>query len=495
MTRIKRIYTEYDECCVIANGVKQSGYLGISGLLRVNPRNDGFADFRDSLISIILKVIFRVNPFYPCHPCSIPCFFHPAYRLFAPLFTTLSLSQGLKTILFDINLFCCLFAKKTEMNILIRTQQLESVFSFAKKIKLEDSQLEILPFQFESSFHINEIRTIQENLLLDEFSKAKDDFISENKSFRYSIFSPSGKGKKDKAILLLHGLNERSWKKYLVWAEYLAKTTGKPVILFPIAFHMNRTPLLWVNPRMIRPWVDERIKAFPELENSTFVNIALSSRLYQEPLRFYTSGLETIYNLQQLTSDIKNGKHPLFKEDTSVHLFSYSIGALLSEILLLANPDKLFTDSRLFMFCGGSIFSEMNANARDIMDSAANEKLHDYYFHDFIKNTSVSDFSVADNIKKAFKAMIRPDVLQDYREKFFQRACDRIRTISLKADTVIPTKGIIAAIGKFSDKIVEEMDFPYAYSHQWPFPLQAKIPVEMIDRSFERVFSKAAGFL
>jgi hypothetical protein len=381
------------------------------------------------------------------------------------------------------------------MNILFRAKQLESAFSFARKIKLEDSRLEVLPFQFESSFNANEIRTIQENLPSDEFSEAKDDFIGENKSFSYSIFTPSGSSKRDKVILLLHGLNERTWRKYLTWAEYLAKTTGKPVILFPIAFHMNRTPLLWVNPRLIRPWVEKRMKEFPGLKNSTFVNIALSSRLSQEPLRFYTSGLETIYNLQQLVKDIKNGKHPLFKEDTSVHIFSYSIGALLSQILLLANPDKLFTNSRLFMFCGGSIFSEMNANARDIMDSAANEKIHNYYFHDFIKNASLSDSNIADNVKKAFKAMIRPDVLRDYRESFFQQAVDRIRAISLKADTVIPTKGLLAAIGKFSDKIVEEMDFPYPYSHQWPFPLNSKIPAEVINNSFESIFSKAAGFL
>ncbi|MDR0412420.1 MAG: DUF6051 family protein [Dysgonamonadaceae bacterium] len=381
------------------------------------------------------------------------------------------------------------------MNILLRTKQLENLFSSGKKIRLEDSRLEVLPFQFESSYQANEIKTIQENLLPDEFGDNKDDFINENKSFSYSVFTPSGKCKTDKAILLLHGLNERSWKKYLIWAEYLANKTGKPVILFPIAFHMNRTPLLWVTPRLIRPWVEKRMKELPGLKNSTYVNVALSSRLSQEPIRFYTSGLETICNIQQLVKDIKTGKHPLFKEDTSIHLFSYSIGALLSEILLLANPDKLFTNSRLFMFCGGSIFSDMNASARDIMDSAANDDIHRYYLHDFIKNTPALHLNVAENIKKAFKAMIRPDVLTDYREKFFQQACSRIRAISLKADTVIPTKGLVAAIGKYSDKIVEEIDFPYAYTHQWPFPLDARIPAEVVRNSFENVFGKAAVFL
>jgi hypothetical protein len=368
------------------------------------------------------------------------------------------------------------------MDILLRTQQLSTVFSFEKTVKLDDSQLEIHPFRFESSFKINNM---------------EDDFICENKTFNYAVFSPSGKETNDKAILLLHGLNERSWKKYLVWAEYLAQTTRKSVILFPMAFHMNRTPGSWVNPRSIRPLVDQRNREIPGLENSTFVNAALSSRLSQEPLRFYTSGLETIYNLLQLTKELKSGKHPLFKENTSLDLFGYSIGAMLSEVLLLANPNNLFTDSRLFMFCGGSIFNKMDGNARDIMDSAANEAIQNYYTNDFIDNPPTVDSKITDNLKKAFRSLIRPDVLRDYREKFFRQASDRIRAISLKADTVIPTKGIIAAFGKISDKMTEELDFQYPYSHQWPFPLTANsnTPKELVNESFETVFNRASCFL
>ncbi|MCL1936986.1 MAG: DUF6051 family protein [Candidatus Azobacteroides sp.] len=380
------------------------------------------------------------------------------------------------------------------MNILLRTLQLENLFSLERKTELKDSGLEIHPFQFETSFNVNEIKNIQENLPLWEFSKTADEYTNENKVFNYTVFAPSGKEKSREAILLLHGLNERSWKKYLVWAEYLAQTTRKPVILFPLAFHINRTPLSWINPRMIRPWVDQRNRECPGVENSTFVNVALSSRLSQEPLRFYTSGVETISNLQQLTKEIKSGKHPLFKEDTSVDLFAYSIGALISEILLLANPEKLFSDSRLFMFCGGSIFCAMNANARDILDSAANEQIHHYYSNDFLKNPAIPGWNI-DSLKKAFKAMIHPQVFQEYREKFFQQAGNRIRAIALKGDTVIPTQGIIAAMGKISSKIMEEWDFPFPYSHQWPFPLNSKAPENLISENFERVFSRAAYFL
>jgi hypothetical protein len=369
------------------------------------------------------------------------------------------------------------------MDILLRTQQLASVFSFEKTVRLDDSRLEIHPFRFESSF--------------DEGKDRKEDFIRENKTFKYFVFSPSGKKTNDKAILLLHGLNERSWKKYLVWAEHLAQTTRKAVILFPIAFHMNRAPESWVDPKFARPRAEMRKREIPGLENATFLNVALSNRLSRNPLRFYTSGMETVANLVQLVKEIKNGQHALFKENTEIDLFAYSIGALVSEILLLGNPDHLFSDSRLFMFCGGSVFHEMNGNARDIMDSAANEKVQNYYAHDFLENPPVVDCNMAGTVKKAFRALIRTDVLRDYRETFFQQASDRIRALSLKADTVIPTRGTIASFGKISDKITEELDFQYPYSHQLPFPIKnnSNTPKELINEGFEAVFSRASGFL
>ena len=320
------------------------------------------------------------------------------------------------------------------MDISLRTQQLNSLFSYDKKARLEESRLDIIPFRFTQTIAAGEIDEFQKELATTEFCSLTDDHIQENKSFNYTIFAPSGKEKRDKAIILLHGLNERTWEKYLTWAEYLAETTGKPVILFPIAFHMNRTPGSWCNPRAVLPWVGQRKQKINDLVNSTFANVALSSRLSINPLRFYASGRESVYNLWQLVHEIKDGRHPLFKEDTSINLFAYSIGALLSQVLLLSNPEKMFSDTRLFMFCGGSIFSQMNGSARDIMDQEAFDSLQRYYRHDFLENRLLPGSFKNDFLEQAFKAMIRPDVLQDYRESFFQRACNRIRTFRSKAD-------------------------------------------------------------
>lgn len=377
------------------------------------------------------------------------------------------------------------------MDISNRTQQLDQELSLDQVCGLPASNLLIRPFAFKQTMRLEEVNDFQDNLSSPDLDLANDNRIPENKHFNYYVLSPKGRVKSDKAILLLHGLNERSWKKYLAWAEELCNKTGKPIILFPIAFHMNRTPQSWVNPRTTFPLVSKRKEDVINVENTSFVNIALSSRLSKEPRRLYFSGRETVFNIWQLTKEIKKGKHPLFKENTSLDLFGYSIGGLISQVLLLSNPDKLFSDSRLFLFCGGSIFCDINGNARDIMDSDANSKLQQFYRYDFIRNDNDTNTPV-DAIRKAFKAMIRPDVLQAYREAFFQKASERIRAISLKQDTVIPTSGLWSAFGRSASRIVEELDFCYPYSHQWPFPLNQKANTGEINRSFEYVFNKAS---
>jgi hypothetical protein len=263
---------------------------------------------------------------------------------------------------------------------------------------------------------------------------------------------------------------------------------------------MNRTPKLWRNPRAILPYLNHRKQQFAGLHNSTFINLALSSRLSENPVRFYISGKESIFNLWQLIKEIKNGQHPLFKENTSINIFAYSIGAFLAQVLLLANPEQLTSDTRLFMFCGGALFSRMNGSSRDIMDHESFQKLRNYLLNDFI----LSDENIPglgmdkkeDFIEKAFKAMLSFSKYRDYRESFFQEAKNRIKAVTLKNDTVIPTLGVEEAFGKkCAPVMLEELDFPYEYSHQIPFPTHARIAPEIVQQSFSQLFDRAAIFL
>jgi pimeloyl-ACP methyl ester carboxylesterase len=386
------------------------------------------------------------------------------------------------------------------MKFIEQFQKLKSLFTYDCEVNVDDLSLKIKPFQFRQEFGNSEIDQIQQTLSPSEFCPLSDDNIEENKKFVYTVFVPKGIVQSDKAILLLHGLNERSWEKYLPWAEHLANRTGRAIILFPIAFHMNRTPRNWYNPRAILPYVDRRKEQFAGLNNSTFVNLALSSRLSENPIRFYISGRESIFNLWQLIKEIKSGQHPMFKENTSVNIFAYSIGAFLSQVLLLANPEQLTSDARLFMFCGGALFSRIDGNSRDIMDCESFQKLRNYLLNDFIlQEKNISGLTAEkkdDPIQKAFTAMLISSQYHNYRESFFLEAKNRVRAITLKKDSVVPTVGVEEAFGeKSAPDILEEMDFPYEYSHQVPFPTNMRVAPEIVQQSFSHLFDRAAAFL
>jgi hypothetical protein len=349
------------------------------------------------------------------------------------------------------------------------------------------------------------VRIVSENFISDidprDFLKRDDSSISENISFSYPVFIPEDKTSR-KAILLLHGLNERSWVKYLVWAYWLSQLTGSYVVLFPISFHINRAPSSWINPRMMQQFVKERSKGSAEITMSTFANIALSSRLTEEPMRFFNSGYQTAFDIVKLMNQIRSGNHNIIPEGSRVNIFAYSIGAFLSQILMMGNPDNLFADSKLFMFCGGSVFSNMQGTSKLIMDSMAYNRIYSFFLNDFEKEITrknlFSEFFRSSQIGMAFRSMIDIGRFRSFRESILIKLRDQIRSIALKQDTVIPANGIVNTMipmtrKKFSP--VEVWDFPYLYTHENPFPVLNNESSIDVDRSFERLITKAGLFL
>jgi hypothetical protein len=391
-----------------------------------------------------------------------------------------------------------------------RTKMLKSLFSFEKKNTIEDTKVEILPFHFSERLGSESTDSLQIGMPSTEFCSDNETKIKENREFDFVIFKPACKNSSGteesnaeefkECILLLHGLNERSWEKYLTWAEDLAINCNRPVILFPMAFHMNRTPASWCAPRIMMPWSSKRRVLFGGIKNSTFCNVALSSRLSICPQRFYVSGRESVYNIAQLARDIRDGKilncgKKIFSQDCRIDFFAYSVGALLAQTVLISNPDSNFSASKLCTFCGGSIFKDMDGSSKDIVDSEAFEKIHNYYCTEFIK-------TCGDFIHDAYKSLITPECLKQERESFFTQARDRIKMLTLKKDRVIPTIGALHAVGINNTGLVEEMDFPFDYSHQIPFPAPHSASLRMkellpntVYSSFRRVFDAAEKFL
>ena len=335
-----------------------------------------------------------------------------------------------------------------------------------------------------------------------ETLKHADVDITENKDFKYLLFKKTIPARADGVILLFHGLNERSWDKYLPWAYKLVSDTGKAVVLFPIAFHMNRAPSEWGIARPMKEVSDKRRCHSPAVMNSSFANAAISARIEQIPQRFFWSGLQTFDDIISLISDIKRGTHPSIAPDANFDLFGYSIGSFLGEILLMANPKRYFEASRFFLFCGGPTLDRMFPNSKFILDSDATIAIYSFYT-ERLETELVLDRRIAHFFSEAhptgivFKTMLSYQKNKDAREKYFNEIHNRLRAIALKKDHVIPPSEVLNTLmGEYRDicNQVEVMDFPFPYTHVTPFPTDG-VSEWLVDASFDEVFKKAAEHL
>lgn len=357
-----------------------------------------------------------------------------------------------------------------------------------------------IPFTSKSN-PIQFTRNLSNKSIYNNNLASDDKSIAENKQFNYPVYLPEPTAKYQKAIVLLHGLNERTWHKYLPWAQYLGQQTNRPVILFPLAFHMNRGHESWTKPRVMMPLLNYR-KSLEGLSMATYANIALSQRLSDDPLRFFTSGKQSAEDLIQLLFSIQNGSIDFLEKGAQVDFFSYSIGSFLAQIMFLANPHSLLSNSKLFVFCGGSLFSDMYGTSRLIMDSRAYHSLHSYYLVDFPKelktNAQLSNFVKDGLLGESFLTMVREDYNRDFRVKRFHELQEQMRIISLKKDTVIPSSAIHSnylCIKNKSKEMVAELEFPFDYSHENPFPILPGQGSAQVDEAFNKVFAKASEFL
>jgi hypothetical protein len=356
-----------------------------------------------------------------------------------------------------------------------------------EEIHIPDSDIKIYNIGFRSDPPIN------------GFSNKTDTQITENRDFLYPVFAPRNT-ETDKVILLLHGLNERSWLKYLVWANYLAEHAESYVILFPISFHINRSPVTWKDPRVMIPLMKDRNSSLGEISMSSFANIAISNRLTEDPLRFLKSGYQTILDITKLFTMIRNGEHQIIPPSSNINIFAYSIGAFLAEIILMGNPENLFSDSKLFIFSGGSVFSNMHGSSKLIMDSRAFDIVYNYYLNDFEKSITgkspLVEFLSSSQIGMTFRSMIDLGRFKTFRDNILKKLRDQIHAVSLMKDTVIPSKGVVATLGRLNkEDIVKVWDFPYPYSHENPFPVIDFPLSKKVDYCFEKVFSEALSFL
>ncbi len=157
---------------------------------------------------------------------------------------------------------------------------------------------------------------------------------------------------------------------------------------------------------------------------SSFANIAISNRLTEDPMRFFKSGYQTVEDIVKLASDIRKGEHAIIPRTRNINIFAYSIGAFLAEIIMMGNPDNIFSESKLFIFCGGSVFSNMKGASRFIMDRRAFDRVYNYYLYDFEKTLTgkspLIDFLSSSQLGMAFRSMIDLGRLKTFRENILK---------------------------------------------------------------------------
>lgn len=271
-----------------------------------------------------------------------------------------------------------------------------------------------------------------------------------NGDFRYYLLIPDGSAGRG-AIILLHGLNERSWSKYMQWGMRLASDTGRPVVLFPSAYHMNRSPRSWIDRHLMTPLVAARTSMLPDTQLSTFVNVALSTRMSSSPQRFLLSGYQTLKDVHSLIGTISEGSHPDLPGGGPVDIFAYSIGALAAQVMMLSKPSLLPAETRTLLFCGGSAFGMMNGTSKLIMDSRAFERLVTFYL-EWPDSRTARDgdifMKVLDGTPEgeAFFAMTSLNRLKERSGTPFRNTEGRLKAITFAGDKVIPAGAVTATL-------------------------------------------------
>lgn len=329
-----------------------------------------------------------------------------------------------------------------------------------------------------------------------------DAHVSENRAFRYPVFHSEDGRRAREAVLLFHGFNEKHWHKYLPWAHRLAVTTGKAVVLFPLAFHMNRAPHAWSDSRLMHRICAQRRVAFPEVIASSLSNVAISTRLQARPQRFIWSGLQSYCDAVQLLEAIREGGHPLIDARAQVDILAYSIGGLLAQVLLMTDPGRLLPEAKLCLFCSGAVFNRTSPVSKFILDSAASVALYSYLVEHLESHLRIDarlrHYLAGDHAEGwNLRSLLAYGALRSEREAHFRRLAPRLLAVTLEQDKVIPSFEVRNTLQGAARNIpvpVEVLDFPYPHTHEDPFPA-AEPCRKPVDAAFQLFCDRVAAFL
>lgn len=351
-----------------------------------------------------------------------------------------------------------------------------------------------IDLKYKHSFY-TEVGTIKDSVHVNDIC------VEENRVFKYQIVKPKEINSAKKVVFLFHGFNEKDWNKYLPWAQSICEGTGSSVVLFPIAFHMQRAPKYWSSKREMFFLSKLREERYPNIVHSTLSNVAISMRLHSMPQRFIWSGLQTYYDVIQFIEECKAGNHEYISKDFEFDIFAYSIGGFLAQILKLSNHNNFFSNSKVCLFCSGATFNRLSPVSKFILDSEANVALYSFLVEHFDKilqkDNLLNHYIQEDHLEgKIFHSMLDYQKMRNFREELLKKYENHIYAITLKKDDVMPSYEVINALkGAYRDINikVEELDFNREYIHENPFPV-SNVVSKQIAEDLELVFNKVCNF-
>ncbi len=199
--------------------------------------------------------------------------------------------------------------------------------------------------------------------------------------------------------------------------------------------------------------------------------------------------------------NFKEGLHPAIDKDATIDFFSYSIGTFLGEILMMSNKDGHFSDSRYATFCGGAVFNRLTPVSRFILDSEANVSLYSFvveHLESHMKRDEVLRHYMHTHPEgNNFRSMLNYRCLTGEREQRFKDMSQQFYAVTLAKDEVVPTYEVVNTLqGSLRDIPIkiEELDYPYKYIHEDPFPAIPKI-ADIVDEQYRMTFEKISEFL
>jgi hypothetical protein len=196
----------------------------------------------------------------------------------------------------------------------------------------------------------------------------------------------------------------------------------------------------------------------------------------------------------------QNGEIKGMKEGTVFNIFGYSIGAFVSQIIMMSNPLGLFNASKCLLFCGGPTLERMNPVNKYILDSEAAKSLQDFYIDRFDQNLSSDDRMRALISSESVESYLFRSMLSDNdglktRKRHLAKIRDRLYGIALEKDMVMTPNAIRESLKSDHPKeiTIDVLDPDYSYSHENPFPTLTNIQNE-VQEGFDTIFSRAAEF-